>query len=60
MNPLQARCHLSLGALHQRQGRLTEAHAELSQAIEMLRRMQMRYWLRIAEPLLAAIAVPTA
>jgi hypothetical protein len=60
MRPLQARCHLTLGALHQRQGELTEARTELSQAVEMLRRMQMRSWLRIAELLLAAIAVPTA
>jgi DNA-binding SARP family transcriptional activator len=53
MAPLQARCHLSLGALHQRAGRAEEARRELTRAVEMLAAMQMRPWLRAAEALLA-------
>ncbi len=53
MAPLQARCHLSLGVLHDQAGQADEARSELSQAIEMLKRMQMGYWLGGAERLLA-------
>lgn len=54
MAPLQARCHLSLGALHHQAGRTAEARGALARAVEMLQRMQMRYWLPTAEALLAA------
>jgi tetratricopeptide (TPR) repeat protein len=36
MAPLQARCHLSLGALHRRAAQAMEARGELSTAVEML------------------------
>jgi hypothetical protein len=52
MAPLQARCHLSLGALHQQAGETTEARAELSRAVDVLSRMQMRRWLGTAQVLL--------
>jgi DNA-binding SARP family transcriptional activator len=52
MAPLQARCHLSLGALHRQAGRGEEARRELSHAGAMLGRMQMPHWLRTAETLL--------
>ena len=52
MAPLVARCHLSLGARHARLGRAEEAGAALSRAIQMLRRLHMRYWLTGAEDLL--------
>jgi tetratricopeptide (TPR) repeat protein len=45
MAPLQARCHLGLGGVHQRLGRDEEARSELAQAGTMLRAMQMRHWL---------------
>jgi tetratricopeptide (TPR) repeat protein len=54
MAPLQARCHLSLGALHHRAAQAMEARGELSTAVEMLERMEMRYWLGPAQILLAA------
>jgi tetratricopeptide (TPR) repeat protein len=54
MAPLQARCHLSLGALRHRVSQNMEARRELSTAIEMLTRMEMRYWLGPAQTLLAA------
>jgi hypothetical protein len=52
--PLQARCHLSLGALHHWAAQAMEARGELSTAVEMLERMGMRYWLGPAQILLAA------
>ena len=54
MVPLAARCHLSLGGRHHEAGQVDDARHELSCAIEMLERMQMRYWLSMAEALLAA------
>jgi tetratricopeptide (TPR) repeat protein len=54
MAPLQARCHLSLGALHHRAGHAEQAQRELTRAVEMLGAMQMRPWLRTAEALLAS------
>jgi hypothetical protein len=50
----KARCHLSLGALHQRAGHAEDARRELTRAVEMLGAMQMRPWLYAAEALLAA------
>jgi tetratricopeptide (TPR) repeat protein len=41
MRPLQAHCHLSLGTLYSRVGRLEEARTELSTALRMYRAMEM-------------------
>ena len=41
MRPLQAHCHLGLGKLYRRVGRVDEARAELATAVEMLREMGM-------------------
>jgi tetratricopeptide (TPR) repeat protein len=61
MRPLQAHCHLGLGKLHRRIDRLDEARAELSTAVEMLREMEMTFWLPEAEAELArATASPSA
>ena len=49
MRPLQAHCHLGLGKLYRRTGRLDEARAELSTAVAMLREMGMAFWLPEAE-----------
>jgi tetratricopeptide (TPR) repeat protein len=54
MRPLQARCHLGLGELYRRVGRVDEARAALSTAIEMLRDMEMTFWLPEAEGELTA------
>jgi tetratricopeptide (TPR) repeat protein len=54
MAPLEARCHLSLGASRHRALQALEARGELSMAVEMLARMEMRYWLEPAQTLLAA------
>jgi class 3 adenylate cyclase/tetratricopeptide (TPR) repeat protein len=53
MRPLQAHCHLGLGKLYRRSGRLDEARAELSTAVAMLREMGMAFWLPEAERELA-------
>jgi tetratricopeptide (TPR) repeat protein len=55
MRPLQAHCHLALGKLYRRTGRAHEAHIELSKAVEMLRTMEMMFWLPEAESELAAV-----
>ena len=47
--PLQARCHLGLGTLYRRTGRLEEARAELATSVAMLREMGMAFWLPEAE-----------
>jgi tetratricopeptide (TPR) repeat protein len=57
MRPLQAHCHLGLGKVYRRIGRLEEARAELSTAIGMLREMGMAHWLPEAEAELAAASV---
>jgi tetratricopeptide (TPR) repeat protein len=49
MRPLQAHCHLGLGKLYRRTGRVREARIELSAAVEMLRAMEMAFWLPEAE-----------
>ena len=46
---LQAGCHLGLGKLYRRIGRVDEARAELATAVAMLREMGMAYWLPEAE-----------
>jgi hypothetical protein len=60
MRPLKAHCHLGLGKLYRRVGRLDEARAELSTAVAMLREMRMAHWLPEAEAELAATAPPSA
>jgi tetratricopeptide (TPR) repeat protein len=53
MRPLQAHCHLGLGALYGKVGRQDQARAELSTAIELYRSMDMTFWLPQAEAALA-------
>jgi tetratricopeptide (TPR) repeat protein len=56
MRPLQAHCHLGLGMLYQRVGKREPARAALSAAIELLRAMEMTFWLPRAEAALATVA----
>jgi tetratricopeptide (TPR) repeat protein len=56
MRPLQAHCHLGLGVLYQRAGKREPARAALSTAIELLRAMEMTFWLPRAEAALAQVA----
>ena len=49
IRPRQAHCHLALGKLLRRLGRLDEARAELTTATGMLREMGMTRWLPEAE-----------
>ncbi|MBA2447311.1 MAG: AAA family ATPase [Chloroflexi bacterium] len=60
MRPLQARCHLGLGKLYCRAGRLGEARVELTAAIGMLREMEMTFWLPQAEAELATATSATS
>lgn len=60
MRPLQAHCHLGLGKLHRRMGRAHEARVELSAAIDMLRTMEMTFWLPKAEAELAEVMASPA
>ena len=53
MRPLLAHCHLGLGTLYARSGRLDQGRAELSAAIELFRAMEMTFWLNRAEAELA-------
>jgi hypothetical protein len=55
MRPLQAHCHLGLGKLYRRVGRLEEARAELATAVAMLSEMGMAFWLPEAERELADV-----
>ena len=56
MRPLQAHCHLGLGKLFRRTGRLDEARVELATAVALLREMGMAFWLPEAERELAELA----
>ncbi len=58
MRPLIAQCHLGLGTLYHRIGRLEQARSELATAIEMLRSMEMSFWLPRSEVEVAAINAP--
>ena len=58
MRPLQAHCHLGLGTLYRKTGRPGEARTELGAAVEMLRAMEMTFWLSDAEAELAQVATP--
>jgi hypothetical protein len=51
--PLAAHCHLGLGTLSAKIGRLEQARAELSTAIDLYRAMEMTFWLPQAEAALA-------
>ncbi|MBI4391056.1 MAG: AAA family ATPase [candidate division NC10 bacterium] len=53
MRPLLAHCHLGLGALYRKLGRLEQARAELSTAVKLFRSMEMTFWLPRAESELA-------
>jgi tetratricopeptide (TPR) repeat protein len=55
MRPLLAHCHLGLGTLYGRRGRVEPAHAELTAAIELYRTMDMTFWLPQAEAALAQV-----
>jgi len=55
MRPLVAHCHLGLGTLYGRMGRVEPARAKLSAAIELYRAMDMTFWLPQAEAALAAV-----
>jgi tetratricopeptide (TPR) repeat protein len=55
MAPLQAHSHLGLGMLYARSGRLREARAELSAAVDLFRSMDMKCWLPRAEGMLAQV-----
>jgi hypothetical protein len=55
MCPFQAHCHLGLGTLYGKIGRLEQAHAELATAIELYRSMDMTFWLPQAEAALMQI-----
>jgi class 3 adenylate cyclase/tetratricopeptide (TPR) repeat protein len=53
MRPLLAHCHLGLGTLYAKVGRLAQARAALATAIELLHAMEMTFWLPRAEAALA-------
>ena len=55
MRPLVAHCHFGLGTLYTKMGRLEQARAELSAAIELYRAMEMTFWLPRAEAALAQV-----
>ena len=55
MRPLVAHCHLGLGTLYARTGRLEQARAELSAAMALYRAMDMTFWLPQAEAALAQV-----
>jgi hypothetical protein len=55
MRPLQAHCHLGLGTLYSRVGRVRQARAALFAAIELYRAMDMTFWLPQAEATLVQI-----
>ena len=55
MRPLQAHCHHGLGTLYSQMGRLEEARAALSTAIDMYHAMEMTFWLPRAEAMLVQI-----
>ena len=60
MRPLAARCHLGLGKVHRQTGNHAAARAELATAVDMLRAMEMTYWLADAESELAAVSASPA
>jgi predicted ATPase len=55
MRPLVAHCHLGLGTLHSRLGRVDQARTDLAAAIALYRDMYMTFWLPQAEAALAQV-----
>jgi tetratricopeptide (TPR) repeat protein len=55
MRPLVAHCHLGLGRLYGQTGRIEQAHAALTAAIDLYRTMDMTFWLPQAEAALAQV-----
>jgi hypothetical protein len=55
MRPLVAHCHLGLGRLYGQTGRVEQACAALTTAIDLYRTMDMTFWLPQAEVALAQI-----
>jgi len=55
MRPLVAHCHLGLGTLYGTIGRVEQARAELSAAVELYRVMEMTLWLPRTEAALAEV-----
>ena len=55
MRPLQARCHLGLGKVYRRVGRIEEARDALRTAATMLREMGMAFWLSEADAELESV-----
>jgi tetratricopeptide (TPR) repeat protein len=55
MRPLQAHCHLALGSLYGKTGRLEPARAELSAALDLYHAMDMTFWLPQVEAALARV-----
>jgi tetratricopeptide (TPR) repeat protein len=55
MRPLAAHCHLGLGTLYTKIGRLEHARAKLSTAIDLYKAMEMTFWLPQAEAALAQV-----
>ncbi|HEY5871220.1 MAG TPA: AAA family ATPase, partial [Candidatus Tectomicrobia bacterium] len=53
MRPLQAHCHRGLGTLYGQTGRVEQARAELSAAIDLYRVLDMTFWLPPTEEALA-------
>jgi hypothetical protein len=49
LRPLVAHCHLGLGKLYRRTGKLQEAQEHLTTAATMYGAMDMRFWLEQAE-----------
>jgi len=56
MRPLVARCHMELGTLHERSGRLGPAREHLTIAATMFRDMDMRFRLETAEQQIKELA----
>ena len=56
MRPLQAHCHLGLGTLYTKIGRVEHARIELPAAIALYRAMDMTFWLPQAEAALVQVA----
>ena len=54
IRPLEALCHLSLGVVAGRVGNRAEAKEQITRALQMLRAMDMRYWVAQAESALAS------
>jgi hypothetical protein len=53
-----AHCHLGLGRLYGQTGRIEQAHAALTAAIDLYRAMDMTFWLPQVEAALAQMQSP--